>query len=72
MEESRGALLLVLGAREHTGVMRLLNGSIGHYCLSHVTCPLVSVPVGAMEEAESADEKPAPAAARQPMGTPLA
>jgi hypothetical protein len=22
----------------------MLNGSIGHYCLSHASCPVVSVP----------------------------
>ena len=46
VEESKDALMLVLGAREHTGVMRLLNGSTGHYCLNHVVCPLVAVPSG--------------------------
>lgn len=43
--ESSGAELLVLGAREHTGIGRLMNGSIGHYCLNHARCPVVSVPV---------------------------
>ena len=45
VEESRHARMLVLGAREHTGIMRLLNGSTGHYCLNHVQCPLVAVPL---------------------------
>lgn len=44
VDQSRDARMLVLGAREHTGVARLLNGSTGHYCLSHVACPLVAVP----------------------------
>jgi nucleotide-binding universal stress UspA family protein len=44
VELSRTARLLVVGAREHHGVGRLLNGSIGHYCLNHATCPVMSVP----------------------------
>lgn len=46
VDASRDARMLVLGACEHTGVMRLLNGSTGHYCLNHVECPLVAVPCG--------------------------
>lgn len=49
VEESRDARMLVLGAREHTGVMRLLNGSTGHYCLNHTVCPLVAVPCGSTQ-----------------------
>ena len=44
VEESKDARMLVLGTREHTGLMRLLNGSTGHYCLNHATCPVVAVP----------------------------
>jgi Universal stress protein family len=42
--ESRKADLLVLGAREHRGIERLLVGSVGHYGLNHASCPVVSVP----------------------------
>jgi nucleotide-binding universal stress UspA family protein len=49
---ARDARMLVLGAREHTGIMRLLNGSTGHYCLSHVACPLVAIPAGPASPAE--------------------
>jgi nucleotide-binding universal stress UspA family protein len=44
VDESKKADLLVLGAREHRGIERLLVGSVGHYCLSHASCPIVSVP----------------------------
>jgi nucleotide-binding universal stress UspA family protein len=44
VEVSRSARLLVVGAREHRGIGRLLNGSVGHFCLNHATCPVVSVP----------------------------
>jgi nucleotide-binding universal stress UspA family protein len=44
VDESKKADLLVLGAREHRGIERLLVGSVGHYCLSHASCPVVSVP----------------------------
>jgi len=44
VEVSRTARLVVVGAREHRRVGRLLNGSIGHYCLNHAACPVVSVP----------------------------
>lgn len=36
--------LLVVGTREHTGVERILVGSVSHYCMSHATCPVVAVP----------------------------
>src|SRR5512132_990330 len=55
--ESKQAQLLVLGAREHRGLERLLVGSVGHYCLSHAFCPVVSVPAPGLErEDEKADE----------------
>ena len=41
--ESKDARLLVLGARGHRGLERLLVGSVGHYCLSHAFCPVVWV-----------------------------
>lgn len=46
VEESRDARMLVLGSCVHTGLVRLLNGSVGHYCLNHAQCPLVAVPSG--------------------------
>ena len=38
------ARLLVIGTREHTGVGRIVKGSVSHYCLSHTACPVVAVP----------------------------
>ena len=55
VEESRDARMLVLGAREHTGLMRLLNGSTGHYCLNHAACAIVSVPGAAPDDRSSAE-----------------
>ncbi|MCW2812447.1 MAG: hypothetical protein JWP61_2905 [Friedmanniella sp.] len=46
VQESQGALMLVVGCREHVGLGRLLAGSVSHYCLSHAVCPVVAVPVG--------------------------
>jgi nucleotide-binding universal stress UspA family protein len=42
--ESIGAALLVVGTKEHVGIGRLVYGSVSHYCLSHVQCPMVAVP----------------------------
>src|SRR5512133_1167412 len=39
--QSKDAKLLVLDARGHRGLERLLVGSVGHYCLSHAFCPVV-------------------------------
>jgi len=64
VHESRHARMLVLGAREHTGVMRLLNGSTGHYCLNHVQCPLVAVPLPAENEPTNRDDDSATAGTR--------
>lgn len=44
VEKSRGARLLVLGTREHTGLRRAVLGSVSHYCLSHAVAPVVAVP----------------------------
>lgn len=44
VSRSRGARLLVLGTREHTGLRRAVLGSVSHYCLSHAELPLVAVP----------------------------
>jgi nucleotide-binding universal stress UspA family protein len=58
VSESKKAQALVLGAREHRGLERLLVGSVGHYCLSHALCPVVSVPAPGLErDDDRADEK---------------
>ena len=44
MDVARDAQLLALGAREHTGIGRLLAGSVSHYCLSHSAVPVAAVP----------------------------
>jgi nucleotide-binding universal stress UspA family protein len=44
VRQSRDAQLLVVGTREHVGLGKLVVGSISHYCLSHVGCPVVAVP----------------------------
>jgi nucleotide-binding universal stress UspA family protein len=44
VERSRNAGLLVIGTREHTGLRRLVAGSVSHYALSHAVCPVVAVP----------------------------
>ena len=44
VSRSRGARLLVLGTREHTGLRRAVLGSVSHYCLSHADPPVVAVP----------------------------
>ena len=44
VRQSQEASLLVIGTPEHVGLGRLIAGSVGDYCLSHATCPLVAVP----------------------------
>ena len=44
VRQSQDASLLVIGTPEHVGLGRLIAGSVGHYCLSHATRPLVAVP----------------------------
>lgn len=42
---SQHARLLVIGTREpHHGGQRFVTGSASHYCVSHATCPVVTVP----------------------------
>ncbi len=42
---STHAALLVIGTREpHRDGHRLVTGSASHYCVSHATCPVVTVP----------------------------
>jgi nucleotide-binding universal stress UspA family protein len=47
VELAKDADLLVLGTGEHTGVRRLVAGSVSHYCLSHARGPVLAVPVTA-------------------------
>jgi len=44
VRHSVGARLLVVGTQEHTGLGRMLMGSVSHYCLSRAECPVVAVP----------------------------
>jgi nucleotide-binding universal stress UspA family protein len=43
-EVGSDAGLIVVGTHEHTGVRRILSGSVSHYVLSHATVPVVAVP----------------------------
>ena len=63
VRQSRNASLLVIGTPEHVGLGRVIAGSVGHYCLSHATCPLVAVP-GALQ--------PAPEVSAQAIAEPIA
>jgi len=47
VRQSAGARLLVVGTQEHTGLGRMLMGSVSHYCLSRAECPVVAVPAPA-------------------------
>ena len=53
VDQSQHAQLLVLGAREHTGIERLVVGSTSHYCFSHAECPVVAVPAGRADNDEA-------------------
>lgn len=44
IEESRDAAMLVVGTRVHTGISRVLFGSVSHYCLTHAHGVVVAVP----------------------------
>ncbi|HLT60663.1 MAG TPA: universal stress protein [Microlunatus sp.] len=50
IKESRQSQLLVIGTREHTGIERLISGSVSHYCLSHSVRPVVAVPAPMVSE----------------------
>jgi len=56
--ESKDAKLLVLGARGYRGLERLLVGSLGHYCLSHAFCPVVSVPAPQLDQDKDTTDQP--------------
>ncbi|MEP6760322.1 MAG: universal stress protein [Sporichthyaceae bacterium] len=44
VNRSRGARLLVLGSRQHSGLRRIVLGSVSQYCLTHAEPPVVAVP----------------------------
>lgn len=44
VEVSRDTAMLVVGTRVHTGISRVLFGSVSHYCLTHAQCVVVAVP----------------------------
>lgn len=47
LDRAADAELLVIGTGEHTGVGRLLSGSVSHFCLSHAVIPITAVPAPA-------------------------
>ena len=63
VEASQQADLLVLGTGEHTGVHRLVKGSVSHYCLSHARGPVVAVPLSASPVGQRPAETSSPAGA---------
>lgn len=52
VHQSEHAYALVIGAPYHTGLGRLLVGSVAHYCLSHALCPVVAVPADYTKSAD--------------------
>lgn len=44
IDESDGALMLVVGARGHSGLGGLLLGSVSNHVVHHAKCPVVIVP----------------------------
>jgi nucleotide-binding universal stress UspA family protein len=60
LAESVGAALLVVGAKEHVGIGRLVYGSVSHYCLSHAQCSaVVAVPAVRDNGADQDHDHPA-------------
>jgi nucleotide-binding universal stress UspA family protein len=55
LEESRGAMMLLVGSRGHGGVTGLLLGSVSASCAEHATCPVLVVHGGAEELATLTD-----------------
>ena len=50
VDASRDAAMLVVGTRVHTGISRVLFGSVSHYCLTHAQCVVVAVPTTSVAE----------------------
>jgi nucleotide-binding universal stress UspA family protein len=46
---SAHADLLVVGSRAPSGRARYLTGSVSHDCISHASCPVVTVPHGGLD-----------------------
>lgn len=44
LEHAKGASLLVVGRRGHSGIIGLFTGSFATYCANHATIPVVIVP----------------------------
>jgi nucleotide-binding universal stress UspA family protein len=44
VEAARSAHLLVIGSRTRARWVEDVAGPVGHYCLSHMRCPLVTIP----------------------------
>ena len=54
MEVARdwGADLIIIGSRGHTGIVRLLVGSVSRYVVDHSPCPVEVVHAGETKEGE--------------------
>jgi nucleotide-binding universal stress UspA family protein len=63
---ARDAQLLVLGSRGHGQMFQAVLGSVSQYCVRHATCPVVVIPGGLAEPAESVSHA-APPADPQPL-----
>ena len=63
---SAGAAAIVVGTREHTGIGRLVYGSVSRYCLSHSKVPVVAVP--SMVSKAAAETEPADQSESVPIG----
>lgn len=62
VESAQGAALLVIGTRQLRGLVRALDGSVSHYCLSHAACPVLAVPAVPRVRERVRGRVPAPAA----------
>jgi nucleotide-binding universal stress UspA family protein len=43
VRQAKGADLLVVGSRGHSGLVGALLGSVSQYCVHHATCPVVVI-----------------------------